>query len=471
MRAAGQVIFIFLIFWRSCLVFGIEPCDKLQRTKINFGTVQSDGKLEAFDGIKYPEGTFWREGEYWWACPCLLGPCIRLCEKDLALRANSTEAKQPFTIKIQGVDGLSHSVLIKDHFNVVEEAFCQHIAVLLDDDEKYHIYPNGSLYYPPVNNADVSDIIQTSEFCLIPQEAQREKIVLCSNDADAEEPEEMKFNILPAFFILSAIFLLLTIVAFCIAPGNNSAYSRSVVCHSGCLLIAFAGLTITYLSGEKSHIYVCKFVAFVTYLFMMASFFWLNVMCIDIYLASKGIVLQAHDGKFRALSTYAWGTALAIFIVTLILDLTTRTPLSPGIGVHNCWFQGFWPILLYFNGPIFILLVVNLCLFLLAATRLRFFRKEAGPVQIMDSQEKNQLRLYAKIFILMGGTWFFEIISWACHGKGVFWLILDSINALRGVLIFLICVVCNEPMRGALKEKLCMSKNSHGTIGYKPQPT
>lgn len=68
--------------------------------------------------------------------------------------------------------------------------------------------------------------------------------------------------------------------------------------------------------------------------------------------------------------------------------------------------------------------------------------------------------LYVKLFILMGGTWLMEFISWAVGGPHEYWILTDLINCSRGVLIFLICVVCNAKIRHSLLSRVT-GKNYH----------
>jgi hypothetical protein len=50
----------------------------------------------------------------------------------------------------------------------------------------------------------------------------------------------------------------------------------------------------------------------------------------------------------------------------------------------------------------------------------------------------------------MGGTWLMEFVTWALEYQGVFATICDSINILRGPIIFYLCVLGNAKVRKAL---------------------
>jgi G protein-coupled receptor Mth (Methuselah protein) len=98
-----------------------------------------------------------------------------------------------------------------------------------------------------------------------------------------------------------------------------------------------------------------------------------------------------------------------------------------------------------------ILLSLNLAFFGLTAVQLWRLRKETLKVLKganskvhtpagQRQQEKDQFTMYAKLFLLMGVTWIMEVISWAIGGHESIWYFTDSVNYLRGVLIFWFCV-------------------------------
>jgi G protein-coupled receptor Mth (Methuselah protein) len=62
--------------------------------------------------------------------------------------------------------------------------------------------------------------------------------------------------------------------------------------------------------------------------------------------------------------------------------------------------------------------------------------------------------LYVKLFILMGGTWLLEVLSWAIEGPEWVWLLPDILNCSRGVLIFYICVWSNTKVKKSLLKRI-----------------
>lgn len=47
-------------------------------------------------------------------------------------------------------------------------------------------------------------------------------------------------------------------------------------------------------------------------------------------------------------------------------------------------------------------------------------------------------RVCLKLVVVMGVTWVADVLSWAVGGPRYFWYVTDVINALQGVLIFIV---------------------------------
>jgi hypothetical protein len=66
-----------------------------------------------------------------------------------------------------------------------------------------------------------------------------------------------------------------------------------------------------------------------------------------------------------------------------------------------------------------------------------------------------------KLFLLMGVSWIAELILWAVRGADRYWLITDTVNCLRGALIFWFCVWSKEDERKRfLRMFLCCKKTA-----------
>ncbi|XP_065346693.1 probable G-protein coupled receptor Mth-like 1 [Cloeon dipterum] len=444
----------------ACLILLLAPslvssrvlrlCDKNLRTKVTDGTVQRDGSLLTINGTVFPVGTYWHERTsqdeiIWWTCPCMLGDCIRLCMRDVAEIAHLPMAPLPIHVPVWEGD-VKKTVSVTSYFKVVHEAACTIEGFFWDDGlttSDFRIQKDGSIYSPNKNDPFTSKYTNAKSYCLMPHDNKRHlNVLLCDPVIDWE------VIVFPLFFVVSAVFLLLTVLAYVFTQNHYSVFDRSVVCFSCTLLLAYIGLTVKVLSAEASYITACKTMAYVQYTFELASFFWLNVMCIDLFIITKKAEMCTVD-IFYKLAAYVSGTSFVLFLIMLVVDITTSHPtLSPGIGVESCWFRSFWGSFIYMNGPILLLLVINTVLLIIIEVR---FRRQKISSLRRKQQDKESSTLIIKLLLLMGFTWLFEIMSWADGSKFAIWHVTDSVSAIRGVFVFWICVYSNdavwEPLR------------------------
>ena len=111
--------------------------------------------------------------------------------------------------------------------------------------------------------------------------------------------------------------------------------------------------------------------------------------------------------------------------LTLLLDselMSNSWLLKPRFGETSCWFYGDLEILIYFYGPIAVLILVNLAMFLSTVRFLSVFQKKmrskstvlrkhsVAQTAAAFSQGRERLELYARVFVIMGVSWIFEIV-------------------------------------------------------------
>ncbi|CAB3387824.1 Hypothetical predicted protein [Cloeon dipterum] len=455
-------------FYKKALIFSFVSsenyCKEDLRSKVTNATVLGNGTLLTSHGVHHPENTFWQKDDHWWVCPCLAGVCIRKCSHEYAEILGLTLKDETARIPVWDSDRVTHASLEKA-FRVAYNHSCDVGLPPLRDQNSFRILANGSLHAAHLQDSPFS----VNRFCVFPLGNDEIAAVVCLlqehySVVHEEQYSTLKYTLYPPFFILSSIFLIFTIVAFMVTPENKTFHAKSVVCHSGCLSIAFLGLSVIYLAGPSmQNTKICSVIVYVTKYFIMTAIFWLNAMCIDIYFAFKGLVRSSMSHlKF---SIYAWTSPLIIETISVILDLTTSHPkFSPGIGKAKCWISSYWGELLYFQGPIFVVLVANVGLFCATACNVRRSMRESirtlnrANSKVHKRHDRQRLCLYLKLSLLMGFTWLTEVISWAVGGPPEYWYFTDVLNALRGVFIFWIFVFSNKKMRSNLQERMQKGK-------------
>uniref|UniRef100_A0A336MK75 CSON002753 protein n=1 Tax=Culicoides sonorensis TaxID=179676 RepID=A0A336MK75_CULSO len=138
--------------------------------------------------------------------------------------------------------------------------------------------------------------------------------------------------------------------------------------------------------------------------------------------------------NFMYYCVYAWGMASFITILALSIDISN---------VHQDYKPG-----MYYTQTCF-----------LSLTAIRIRKSESDITNVVNagssrrhsrqtSNDTYRVWLYFRLFIIMGVTWFTELISWVVSND-IWFYATDIVNCLQGVLIFLLAV-CNGKVRRLL---------------------
>ncbi|CAB3386562.1 Hypothetical predicted protein [Cloeon dipterum] len=450
--------------------------------------VEFDEKNETMvhNGVPYAKGEFFKDGDDFYAFPCNTNACIRQCSAELASKANLTLLRSDMWINVSH-EGRTNAVRLHDHFHVLKEVECNDAYILdpeeNDQDEHIHL-ANGSLFLV-MEGGDSSIILGRHEYCVLVDAHGNVKSLMCaeSGNYDGFPEKEIQYYIYPVFMIFSIICLLLTLLAFVFTPEMRNLHGKSIACQSFALMMAYIGLTVTYYSGTDSHLIVCKLFAYMAFGFLLSSFYWLNTMCFDIFWTFSdfkkmtGSLSQTSRKKFRMYAIHSILNPLIILTVTIILDaaLDEKSSMWPGIGEVKCWFRNLRTEFMFFHIHLLIMLLANTVFFILTLVKITNMKREAQVLKRGDSmthgagassalEDRQRLVLYVKLFILMGGTWVMELISWAVNSKPKwFWIPFDVINCSRGIIIFIFCVVTNQKVRNSLLRRFLPK--------YAPEPS
>ncbi|XP_050546922.1 G-protein coupled receptor Mth2-like isoform X2 [Daktulosphaira vitifoliae] len=291
------------------------------------------------------------------------------------------------------------------------------------------------------------------------------------SQSQSADTERLKMTLYSAVMILSVPFLMATFLVYACFWQLRNLHGKSLMCHVLSLTIAYLSLTYNQINNPSSDI-LCVSSAYVIQFSFMASFFWLNIMCFDLWWTfsgcrpMKGHIRYRETKKFIIYSIYAWGCPSLISIITLFMELSLDVPkyaIRPGFGIQRCWFNTKSATLLYFYGPIGLLLFCNLLMFIYTAVMILKHMREAKVLEGPESKksvdlEKQRFMLYFKLFLVMGLNWLAEILSWATDNESSLWYLTDIGNALQGVMIFLI-FVCKRRVLRLVNKKLCPGVN------------
>ncbi|KAE8749626.1 hypothetical protein FOCC_FOCC003613, partial [Frankliniella occidentalis] len=173
--------------------------------------------------------------------------------------------------------------------------------------------------------------------------------------------------------------------------------------------------------------------------------------------------------RFLLYSLYAWGCPLLILVVTVFAHLYAGRLrlISPAMGEDHCYFGTDEAKYAYFYGPVAVLLLVNMCLFLHTAVRILQLRRETSVLKSAESQRHNDERqrynVYLKLFLIMGVNWIAEIMSMLFPDPSYLWLLSDVTNSLQGILVFIMFVGTGRVRRIVLRKGITQNTSSYAT--------
>ncbi|XP_050514676.1 G-protein coupled receptor Mth2-like isoform X10 [Diabrotica virgifera virgifera] len=334
-----------------------------------------------------------------------------------------------------------------------------------DPSEKFYVQENGTLFFKSKNKYYSND-----RFCV--DEDEGLSVFLCYSSPNPSLLQRLN----KIGMIISMPFLLLTFLVYLLLPERN-LHRRALMSYVFTLLAAYITLvTIQLYSGQFPDT-TCHVLGYLIIFFFLVSFFWMNVMCVDMWLAFSGMRTflskkTAERKRFIIYCIYAWGMPIVHVLIVFLINHygSTDTSWNPQIGVKRCFLGEGMPTFYYFYLPMAILIGINITLFVLTTVRIQKIKKETSMLKQTDSRrhtyedDKQKFNLYLKLMFAMGVNWITELVSWAVdyafsETPAYVWYITDFTNAMYGVLIFLIFVFKKKIWR-SLKKKyyICIGK-------------
>ena len=255
--------------------------------------------------------------------------------------------------------------------------------------------------------------------------------------------------------LVSVVFLIATCAVYTYLPQLRDLQGMCYICMCISMALGFLSLGILQLSpGFRSE--MCTLTGFLVYTWMMATFFWMNVICINMYrtVLDSTYLKKTERKQYLWYSCYAWGATLLFLTICLIANFVEGDHWKPGIGNGSCWFNGRTETWIFFYGPIAVLITSNVILFTLSSFKLCQDTRKYEVNKLNNLKHKFLLSL--KLFLVMGISWIFEIASFA-HGEAhIIWKIMDIFNCLQGVIIFLLLVVLRKRVIKGLANENCL---------------
>ena len=196
----------------------------------------------------------------------------------------------------------------------------------------------------------------------------------------------------------------------------------------------------------------CVFFAVFIHYWILATFFWSNVLAIDLYRTFGGIKRVRNGGnKTMRYCLYAYSCPLGIVGPALAVDLTRVW--NVGYGDDFCWIGNPLANTIVFALPMVGILVCNGVLYALTVKAMR--RTAAEVNSRRQGEGKGKAKAYARMSAAMGFTWLAGVLpsvfGFEPKVKLVFVIAFVCLNATQGVYVF-VAFGCNSKVFGLYRD-------------------
>ncbi|XP_017770682.1 PREDICTED: G-protein coupled receptor Mth2-like isoform X1 [Nicrophorus vespilloides] len=396
-------------------------------------------------------------------CVCDVKQCIKKCCPLGQSKINDTCQ----------VDGNFHTISVYDYMEHLHNTTDFHVVVKdtncdgyhLEEDEIFYIQKHGGL----VISSDIEYNHSFHDYCIDYFSSGKINAYLCVRDDEVPEKSPLVNTI---GMIISMPFLILTFIVYLLLPERN-LHAKCLMCYVLSLALAYFFLVFIQFNNSLSPATCAAFAAFCHY-FFMSSFCWMNISCVDIFWTfsgKRGFGLSnksAERKRFLIYCLYTYLFPLCLIGIIFILNQgEKKTWFHPQFGHGQCFLGKGYPHLLYFYGPMGIMLIFNVILFTLTALKIRQINRDTAMLKRPENKmhydrDRQTFQLYMKLLLALGINWTMEFISWLVNWTlndtyKEIWYVTDFCNAIYGVIIFII-FVCKKSIWIMLKKRYYIFK-------------
>ncbi|XP_076008243.1 cadherin EGF LAG seven-pass G-type receptor 1 isoform X2 [Genypterus blacodes] len=236
---------------------------------------------------------------------------------------------------------------------------------------------------------------------------------------------------------VSLFLLLLTFILLCLLRrmhSNLHAIHRNLVA-----ALFFSELIFLLGINQTDNPFVCTVIAILLHYFYMCTFAWMFVEGLHIYRMLTEL-RNINHGHMRFYYAMGWGIPAIITGLAVGLD-------PQGYGNPDfCWLSVHDTLIWSFAGPIFVVVLVNIVIFILAAKASCGRRQKAFE----KSGAIPALRMAFLLLLLISATWMLGLMA-VNSDVMTFHYLFAGFSCLQGIFIFFFHVIFNREVRKNLK--------------------
>ncbi|XP_053719186.1 cadherin EGF LAG seven-pass G-type receptor 1 isoform X1 [Synchiropus splendidus] len=236
---------------------------------------------------------------------------------------------------------------------------------------------------------------------------------------------------------VSLFLLLLTFILLCLLRRLSS--NLHVIHRNLVAALLFSELVFLLGINQTENPFVCTVIAILLHYFYMCTFAWMFVEGLHIYRMLTEL-RNINHGHMRFYYAIGWGIPAIITGLAVGLD-------PQGYGNPDfCWLSVHDTLIWSFAGPIFVVVLVNIVIFILAA--------KASCGRRQKAMEKSgaipALRMAFILLLLISATWLLGLMA-VNSNVMTFHYLFAIFSCLQGVFIFFFHIIFNKDVRKNLK--------------------
>ncbi|MCI4388185.1 hypothetical protein PGIGA_G00082640 [Pangasianodon gigas] len=259
---------------------------------------------------------------------------------------------------------------------------------------------------------------------------------------------------------ISAIFLSVTLMTYLAFETLRKDIPSKIVIQ---LCLALLLLNLTFLLDAWLALYpnvvgLCISTAFFLHYFLLASFTWMAMEAVHMYIALVK-VFNTYVSRFMVkLGLAGWGIPLIVVIIVIAIDknnygLVSYGKFEDGTSDQFCWLKNdiayYVAVVAYFC----VVFILNLSMFIVVMVQLCRIKRQ-NPHNLQHRSVLQDLRSVAGLTVLLGLTWGFAFFAWGAVNLPFMYL-FAIFNSLQGFFIFVFHCAVKENVRRQWRIHLC----------------
>uniref|UniRef100_A0A8C1XWM8 Uncharacterized protein n=1 Tax=Cyprinus carpio TaxID=7962 RepID=A0A8C1XWM8_CYPCA len=243
--------------------------------------------------------------------------------------------------------------------------------------------------------------------------------------------------------IVGLVFFSLALLTFAFcrwSPGVNNV-ARINICISLLLAHLLFLLTQQFLSLIRPLQVLCAVISGLLQFFFLSSFVWMFIEAVLLFICVKNLS-QISSINREVLSSgflcvFGYVVALVVVAVSAVVD-------PKGYGSEKCWIKIDKGFISRFLGPVCMILMSNMILFIKIIISLNSTLKNLNAEVSQMKQTKIMVFKTLGQFVVLGCSW---ILGFFTQSSKVLEIIFLILNSQQGTFIFLIYCVLNNKVR------------------------